>query len=337
MNSVALDQAGVGPQSLAGSNNDAPKVTVVIPVYNTAPFLRQCLDSVAAQTLQDIEIICVDDGSTDDSLAILNDYAAQDSRFKVLQQANQYAGVARNKAMEQARGSYLVFWDSDDFFELEALEKMYEQITRFNADICVCGASQYFEETGETKASNRYLAEDRLPQEPVFNRHTHNDFILTFTTVMVWNKMYRRVFIEEVGLKFQPRRNANDTYFSACALLLADRIVTVKDLLVTYRIGRSGSLVDTLGKSPLAPVQAWADVRRDMVCLEGFPEFDYFFKVVSVLRHTWHQLGSREKSSVAKQIRDKKLLSKAGVTGRSVAFYASFARWFAERKKRKTP
>lgn len=306
-----------------------PKVSVVVPVYNTAPYLRQCLDSIAAQTLRDIEIICVDDGSTDGSLEILREYEGRDARFVVLQQQNQFAGVARNRGMERARGSYIVFWDSDDFFEPTALEKMYAQIVRYEADICVCGANQFFQETGELRPSTRYLAEDRLPQAAVFNRHTHNDFILSFATVMPWNKMLLRRFIEENHLRFQDRRNSNDTYFCACALLLAERIVTVPDRLVSYRVGRQGSLVSGLARDPLANVAAWADVRRDMKGLSDFPENDYFFKVLSILAQTRRQLGGQ----VLKDARRDGVLREVGLTGRSVGFYARWLRWFFNRGK----
>lgn len=315
-----------------GSLRRSPKVTVIVPVCNTVSYLGQCLDSIAGQTLQEIEVICVDDGSTDGSFAVLQRYAALDSRFIVLHQENGYAGTARNRAMRIAQGDYLVFWDSDDFFEPEALEKMYDRITCRDADICVCGAYQYFERTGETSVSSRYLAQDRLPKDPVFNLHTHGDFIFTFTTVMLWNKMYRRAFVEETGLAFQSRRNANDTYFSACALLLADRIVVVKEPLVTYRIGREGSLVSSLQKDPIAPLEAWADVRRDMAAIVDFPEYDYWFKVLSVLRHTKHHLGRKAWRGVFRQAKSSGLIDRLGISGKSVRSYLSFVRWAIRRR-----
>lgn len=310
-----------------------PKVSVVVPVYNTAPYLRQCLDSIANQTLREIEIICVDDGSTDGSLEILREYEGRDDRFVVLRQQNKFAGVARNRGMEQARSAFLVFWDSDDFFEPQALEVMYKQIVRHEADICVCGANQYFQATGELKPSSRYLAEDRLPRDAVFNRHTHNNYILSFATVMPWNKMFRRSFVDENHLKFQDRRSSNDTYFCACALLLADRIVTVPDRLVSYRVGREGSLVSDLSRDPMANVAAWADVRRGMADLSDFPENDYFFKVVSVLVQTKRQLKGREGCRALRKARRDGVLRDVGLTGRPLRFYGRWARWYLDRRK----
>ena len=93
-----------------------PKVSVIIPVYNVEEYLRECLDSIVKQTLREIEIICVDDGSTDNSLEILKEYAKKDNRITVITQKNLHAGVARNAGLAVAKGEYLSFLDSDDFF-----------------------------------------------------------------------------------------------------------------------------------------------------------------------------------------------------------------------------
>ena len=100
-----------------------PKVSVIIPVYNVEKYLGPCLDSILGQTLNNIEVICVDDGSTDRSLDILREYEKRDARVKVLTQPNTNAGAARNKGIQQARGEYLSFLDSDDHFDPTMLEK----------------------------------------------------------------------------------------------------------------------------------------------------------------------------------------------------------------------
>ncbi|MBR6222807.1 MAG: glycosyltransferase family 2 protein [Lachnospiraceae bacterium] len=106
------------------------KVSVIVPVYDAEKYLEQCLDSIVNQTLKEIEIICVDDGSTDSSMEILNRFKENDPRITVLSQQNLFAGVARNNGKSHARGKYLVFWDSDDYFYETALEKMYSQCER---------------------------------------------------------------------------------------------------------------------------------------------------------------------------------------------------------------
>jgi len=110
------------------------KVTIVLPVYNVEPYLRQCLDSVVNQTMQDIQIICVNDGSTDKSLTILQEYAARDGRIEIIDQENQGAGSARNAAIPYIRGKYVYFADPDDWLDVKLCEKTYACAEATGAD-----------------------------------------------------------------------------------------------------------------------------------------------------------------------------------------------------------
>ena len=111
------------------------KVSIIVPVYNVEKYLRQCLDSLINQTLQEIEIICVDDGSTDNSSNILSDYAQKDSRIIVHRQENQGLANARNAGLKLANGEYIGFLDSDDFVDIDFFEKLYQAASSDNADI----------------------------------------------------------------------------------------------------------------------------------------------------------------------------------------------------------
>ena len=117
-----------------------PAISIIIPVYNTKIYLKKCLDSVINQTFKDIEIICIDDGSTDGSLDILQSYAKQDKRFVILKQEHKGAGEARNNGMNIAKGKYIQFLDSDDWFELNMLENMYNNAEKYSTDILVCSS-----------------------------------------------------------------------------------------------------------------------------------------------------------------------------------------------------
>ena len=114
------------------------KVSVILPVYNTGKYLRQCLESIENQTLKNFEVFCVDDGSTDDSVEIISEYVKKDSRFHLLKQKNAGGGAARNHGMEAAKGEYLAFLDSDDFFEPGLLEKQAKRLDETKADLSVC-------------------------------------------------------------------------------------------------------------------------------------------------------------------------------------------------------
>ena len=120
-----------------------PKISVIIPVYNAHDYLRDCINSILNQTLKEIEVICVDDDSTDDSLAILEEYARSDARLKVIHQENGGAGAARNNGLQYAEGEYLSILDCDDFFEQNMLERSYQEAKEKEADILVFGCDFY--------------------------------------------------------------------------------------------------------------------------------------------------------------------------------------------------
>ena len=138
---------------------EMPKVSVIVPVYNTEKYLRQCLDSVVNQTLQDIEVICIDDGFTDDSKRILDEYAHRDARILVYSKENGGQSSARNKGMDLAQGDYLYFLDSDDYILDTALECLYECAEAEQLDILFFGGDSFFE--------NRELSQDHF--FPLFN------------------------------------------------------------------------------------------------------------------------------------------------------------------------
>ncbi len=119
------------------------KVSVILPVYNVSEYLRQCMDSIVGQTLKDIEIICVDDGSTDDSLEILKEYEAKDKRVKVIEQKNAGAELPEIMVWQSLPENIYLFLDSDDFFEPDMLEKAYEKGKSSNAQVVVFRSDQY--------------------------------------------------------------------------------------------------------------------------------------------------------------------------------------------------
>ncbi len=265
------------------SDNTEIKVSVIIPVYNAENYLKQCLESIINQTLREIEIICVDDGSTDGSLEILRFYQDKDSRVQVYTQSNQYAGVARNTGIQYARGKYLIFWDCDDYFELHALETLYKQSEEDNAQICVCGARRYDEELGKSVPCPGYLKEKMIPERVPFNMQTNNDYILNFTCEAAWNKLYLRSFVEDAGIRFQSTRNGNDLFFTSIAFCLADRITLVRQALVTYRRNRSGSLVNTVDKDSLGIFHNWYDVKIKLEELNIVPFRSFDNRILSVI------------------------------------------------------
>ncbi len=180
------------------------KVSIVMPVYNAQEYLSEALDSLLGQTLKEVEIICVDDGSTDDSYDILQGYAEKDSRIIIIKQQNQYAGMARNRGISIARGEYLCFLDADDCFKPDMLEKAYECGERQQADVVVFGVGCFHDDPYDESSSDLWLNESMLPDGEGFDTCDNTEYLLNFSGTCVWNKIFRRKFIEKEHLSFQP-------------------------------------------------------------------------------------------------------------------------------------
>ena len=122
--------------------------SIIIPVYNVEPYLRECLNSIINQTFQEFEIICIDDGSTDNSFSVLQEYAQKDKRFKIFRQENQGSGIARNYGINTAKGKYLVFVDPDDWVVQDYLEQLYDAFKESGADVELCNVSEVTDVSG---------------------------------------------------------------------------------------------------------------------------------------------------------------------------------------------
>lgn len=226
-----------------------PKISVIIPVYNVEKYLSECLDSVINQTLQDIEIICVNDESTDGSLAILEKYAKKDSRITVLSQKNAGAGAARNKGLEIARGEYLSFLDSDDFFELDMLDKAYNTCQRENADFVVFRSNRFDDRTKRYISCDWTINRRLLPSKKTFCYKDISKNIFRLFNGWAWDKLYKHEFAQANNLRFQEQRTTNDLLFVFTALVKAQRITVLEEILAHQRINNTSSLSNTREKS----------------------------------------------------------------------------------------
>lgn len=219
------------------------KVSVVIPVYNAQEYLRECLESVRNQTLKEIQVILVDDGSTDGSRKILDEYVQKDDRFLLLKQENQYAGTARNNGMRKACGEYICFLDADDCFEHTMLEDMYEQAKEHNSDIVICNGYLFDSVTKEIQEPTWLLRSEYTTAKPYdFSYKDVPERIFQITIGVPWNKLYKRSFVEETGIQFQEIKRCNDEYFANMSLILAGHIAILNKRLVYYRINNPDSL-----------------------------------------------------------------------------------------------
>lgn len=236
-------------------------ISVVMPIYNCEKYIGTALDSLLVQTFKEFEVICVDDGSTDSTPEILAGYAGRDKRIKVIHQHNQSCGAARNKGFEQVRGKYVIFLDGDDIFYPQMLEMLYEQIESKEADVCVCGAEYFDDNTGEILEQSKWTLNLKYCPKEVFSWRDNQDEFFRFTSSTVWNKMYRTDFVRQTGLKFQVLPNTEDKFFTSCALASAERITFVKRYLLRYRCNNQASLEGVFYKNPECFIEALEAVR----------------------------------------------------------------------------
>jgi glycosyltransferase EpsH len=219
------------------TNNPEIKVSVIMPIYNAYDYLRPAIDSVLDQTLREIELICVDDGSTDHSPDILKEYQEADSRVRIITENNAGPAWARNKGLSRARGEYVIFLDADDFYEKELLASLYEVAERDNLDIAVARFDIY------NDSQNKYTAPMDEPHSGIFvsggvtSKNEYPDFILSSTTGYVWNKLFKASFVKNMELSFDPELYVfEDVYFVCSALSLAERVGRIDQVLIHHRV-----------------------------------------------------------------------------------------------------
>ena len=260
------------------------KISIIIPVYNVEKYLRECLDSILAQTFQDFEIICVDDGSTDKSLEILQEYKRKDDRFVILQQRHSGAGSARNNGIRLAEGKYIQFLDSDDYFEPTLLEEMYNRAEKFNADLTVCSSRKVDDEGNitETGSPNFPINIDKVPREQVFNRQDFKDEIFCLLIPVVWNKLIKKSFLKENNLEFPPLTIYEDIAFMHSLVISAGRIAAFNKELINYRFNRPGSLVSIRSSHTIEAIKSCMYLGEFLKSRGFLPEYENAYRKVFI-------------------------------------------------------
>ena len=214
--------------------NKNPKISIIVPVYNAGLYLRQCLDSLVNQTLYDIEVICMNDGSTDDSLEILKEYEMKDNRFKIFSQKNQGQGVARNKCLDKASGEFIMFLDSDDWLDENACKILYENAKLNNLDMLMFLIINYSEESGEFYEDNYYnlsCLDDKF-ENSIFNYEDLGELVFSIS-VSPCQKIYKKEILDDV--RFAENIFFEDNPFYWDAIFSANRISLIKEHLYLRR------------------------------------------------------------------------------------------------------
>ena len=203
------------------------KISIIVPVYNSEKFLEKCINSIINQTLKDIEIIFINDGSTDKSLDILKSYELKDSRIKVLSQNNTGPSCARNNGLKIAKGEYVGFVDSDDWIDLDFYEKLYITAKKYDADISVAGIKRH--------RSYKWKYHLKIEKEE-FTNDINRKFLLCDVPDKCYpvNKIYKVSKLNQYNILFEPGVYFEDRFFTAQVLVYLDSLVSVPDVYYNY-------------------------------------------------------------------------------------------------------
>ena len=255
----------------------SPKVSVIVPVHNAEKYLEQCLNSILGQTLKDIEVICVNDKSTDGSAAILDSYAANEPRLRVLQSPGLGAGGARNIGLESAQGKYLSFLDADDFFEPDMLESAVAKAEEDQSDIVVYGSWLYDTVRQANRQAKWMLNTECLPEGRPFAPSEIADCLFNVFGNYTWNKLFRTSLVREKGVLFQEISRTNDLFFTCTALTQADLISVIDKIFVHYRIATQTSLQSTNDRDPLSFLKAFDALHVFLEFNDLLPQYEESF------------------------------------------------------------
>ena len=223
--------------------------SIIIPVFNVEKYLHECLDSVLGQTFPDWEAVCVNDGSTDCSADILKEYSTKDNRFQIIEQPNAGLSAARNTGMKHASGNFILFLDSDDWLESNALEILAGKLD--GGDMVCFSGRRYLE------AEKRYCPPDQLQEKhfqtgmDYYNQNALQRRDFAFVCVVL--RAYKRSFLVENDLEFKERIFHEDNLFTPQACFFAQGVRVINDCLYDYRV-RGNSITTTSSLKHLSDV-----------------------------------------------------------------------------------
>ena len=251
-----------------------PKVSVILPVYNASKYVREALDSVINQTLSDIEIICINDGSTDNSLEILEEYAQKDARIRIHSQENRGPSAARNVGMEIATGEYIGFIDADDKIDLNFYEELYKNAAKYGADIA---AASIYRIKGHKR---KFIL--RIPRVKVIEKTSKKYRALNLPHwSYVWNKIYNTKVLKDLGFQFPEGKLYEDIVFTHEILHSTKKLVVVPKVKYYYYIN-SDSITNNLTE------KHYRDLKDASIAIQKFAQENNICKGIG--KHWYSEL-----------------------------------------------
>ena len=224
--------------------NKSPLISVIVPAYNAKDYLRECLDSICNQSYKNLEIICINDGSTDNSEEIMRDYAKKDSRIKILSQHNQGLSASRNNGIKEAHGEYITFIDSDDYVSHDMIEELYKRAQQTQAQVVISNFSRIYSSPAREEVATYWKRLNQKKVEPIDSlpeKFRYQDIVecAFVSPCFVWGKLYSHKFIKENALKFEVGMYYEDGVFFIEILKCNPLFSYIDKPLYKYRISEN--------------------------------------------------------------------------------------------------
>lgn len=259
---------------------DKPLISLLVPIYNVERYLSTCLDSAVSQTLSDIEIICINDGSTDASLSIIEDFAKRDDRIRVIDKSNSGYGASMNKGIDVANGEFIGILESDDFFEPDALEVLYS--AAIEADVDVAKADFFFYWSKPEEKDERFGWVDAGAPKVAVPMDYPEVF---YRKPSIWSAIYRRSFLEKNGIRFleTPGASYQDTSFNFKVWACASRVALINRAVLHYRQDNESSSINSPGKA-FCVCDEYGEMERFVSSLPQSDEKERLLRILVRLR-----------------------------------------------------
>lgn len=261
---------------------DVPKISVLVPIYNVEKYLSWCLETLVNQTLRDIEIICINDGSPDQSVAIVRNLMETDSRVLLIDKKNSGYGDSMNQGMKYARGEYIAILEPDDYIELDAFERLYELASWHDADVV---KANYYKECGEKSVA---VAEIKPDDTGKLIYPRKDQWVFKFAPA-IWSAVYKREFLEREQIDFLPTPGASyqDVSFNFKVWALSRKVILSDSCFVHYRIDNENSSVNSPAKVDCV-VEEYREIETFLSERGLFAELGPIMEAVKFLNYHWN-------------------------------------------------
>ncbi|MGB0366761.1 MAG: glycosyltransferase family 2 protein [Flavobacteriaceae bacterium] len=296
-----------------------PKISIIIPVYKVEKYLRVCLDSLCVQTLTDIEIICINDGSPDNCIEILKEYAKKDKRFHIINQENCGSGPARNNGIDHAKGEFIGFVDPDDWVSPDYFEILYNKATTSDADISATASvvKVYDDPTRKSIKKSVGFRSEKI----IISEEKRESLICRSGTTC--NKVFKKNLVDKYNIRFaETRSTGEDNPFNIIALAAANKIATTTMGTYFYRF-RSDSATNKRSLKDIGIVEVYADI------FSQIKELNLGEKYLNIIKKRALKDFGNTYSKLNPELR-KKLLTELSQKMSSIRFNSTFRKFFID-------